>query len=155
MFKVLSRFGYTRGARILWEVSELDTFIPTLMVDLNSLANWFACIQFAHSASKPCSRKDPSSEVSRELANNRTDKEPRSRGVRRGKLSRWSSGDVQSLSLLLTYLLSSLAGYYVLVQGLPAWYRLHQWLVLCWMRILPEVNGQEPKKIQVHPMWPS
>jgi hypothetical protein len=88
------------------------------------------------------------------LANNRTDKKPRSKWVRRGKSSCCSSGGMQSLAVLLTYLLPSFVGYHVLVQGFPSWYRLHQWLVLCWMWILPKVNGQEPKKIQVQPMWP-
>ena len=155
IIKVLSRFGYTRSARIPWEVSELDKFLPTLMIDLScmaNLANRFVCMQFVHSASKPCSGKKPCSEVSRELANNQTDKKPWSRGVWWGKLSCCSSRDMQSLSVLLTHL-SSLVGYHVLVQSLPDWYRLYQWLVLSWMQFLRKVIGQGDK-LPVQPMWP-
>uniref|UniRef100_A0A453IYH9 Replication protein A 70 kDa DNA-binding subunit B/D first OB fold domain-containing protein n=1 Tax=Aegilops tauschii subsp. strangulata TaxID=200361 RepID=A0A453IYH9_AEGTS len=45
-------------------------------------------------------------------------------------------------------------GYHVFVQSLPDRCRLHQWLVLSWMRHLPKVDVQGSKEIQVCPMWP-
>jgi hypothetical protein len=40
MFKVLYRFGNTRGGRILCEVSGLHKFLPTLMNDLSCISTW-------------------------------------------------------------------------------------------------------------------
>lgn len=66
MFKVLSRFGNTRGGRIPCEVSELHKFIPTLMIDLSCIRTWLtgscAC-SFRIQQENPVPKKSPAQKL--------------------------------------------------------------------------------------------